>query len=306
MSSAVSEVDAQSSSPARDAAPVAAITDLHVAFRRNGRDVQALRGVSLDIAPGEILGLGRRIGVRQERPRVHHARSAVAGPGAGLGESGGHRHGDRRRENAAQGAPPRSRRHFPGPDDVPEPDHADRQAGGRGRGQRRRGAQAAHRGRHPGTQAPVPGIPARAVRWAAATGDDRHRDRRQPGVDHRRRTDHGSRRHRAGPGPSAASAAAHRNRLQHHADHPRPRGGRADFGSHRGALRRPHRRDRSDRRGSRPSRPSLHPWTAALPADSGHRQAPQARRTCRGGPQPGGPPAGLCVRATLCAGHNGV
>src|SRR5258708_18517026 len=57
MSSAVSEVDAQSSSPAAVAAPVAAITDLHVTFRRNGRDVHALRGVSLDIAPGEILGL---------------------------------------------------------------------------------------------------------------------------------------------------------------------------------------------------------------------------------------------------------
>jgi peptide/nickel transport system ATP-binding protein len=57
MSSAVSGVDAQSSSPAADAALVAAITDLHVTFRRNGRDVHALRGVSLDIAPGEILGL---------------------------------------------------------------------------------------------------------------------------------------------------------------------------------------------------------------------------------------------------------
>jgi peptide/nickel transport system ATP-binding protein len=57
MGSAVSEVDAQSSSPAADAALVAAITDLHVTFRRNGRDVHALRGVSLDIAPGEILGL---------------------------------------------------------------------------------------------------------------------------------------------------------------------------------------------------------------------------------------------------------
>src|SRR6476660_3869451 len=85
MSSAVSEVDGHSSSsdersrvgalpmqavgpPARraggeptdtapDAAPVAAITDLHVTFRRNGRDVHALRGVSLDIAPGEVLGL---------------------------------------------------------------------------------------------------------------------------------------------------------------------------------------------------------------------------------------------------------
>lgn len=37
--------------------PVAAIDDLHVTFRRNGRDVHALRGVSLQIAPGEILGL---------------------------------------------------------------------------------------------------------------------------------------------------------------------------------------------------------------------------------------------------------
>jgi peptide/nickel transport system ATP-binding protein len=59
MSSAVSEVDAHraASSPASDAARVAAITDLHVTFRRNGHDVKALRGVSLDIAPGEILGL---------------------------------------------------------------------------------------------------------------------------------------------------------------------------------------------------------------------------------------------------------
>jgi peptide/nickel transport system ATP-binding protein len=57
MSSAVSEVDEQSSSPAPGAALVAAITDLHVTFTRNGRDVHALRGVSVDIAPGEILGL---------------------------------------------------------------------------------------------------------------------------------------------------------------------------------------------------------------------------------------------------------
>ncbi len=54
MSSAVSEVPTES--PA-GIARVAAITDLHVTFRRNGDDVHALRGVSLDIAPGEILGL---------------------------------------------------------------------------------------------------------------------------------------------------------------------------------------------------------------------------------------------------------
>src|SRR6478609_1040892 len=56
MSSALSEA-AEPTDTAADAACVAAITDLHVTFRRNGSDVHALRGVSLDIAPGEILGL---------------------------------------------------------------------------------------------------------------------------------------------------------------------------------------------------------------------------------------------------------
>jgi peptide/nickel transport system ATP-binding protein len=36
---------------------VATVDDLRVTFRRNGRDVHALRSVSLQIAPGEILGL---------------------------------------------------------------------------------------------------------------------------------------------------------------------------------------------------------------------------------------------------------
>jgi peptide/nickel transport system ATP-binding protein len=56
MSSALSEA-AEPTDTAADAACVAAITDLHVTFRRNGTDVHALRGVSLDIATGEILGL---------------------------------------------------------------------------------------------------------------------------------------------------------------------------------------------------------------------------------------------------------
>jgi peptide/nickel transport system ATP-binding protein len=38
-------------------AAVAQVDDLHVVFRRSGQDVQALRGVSLHVAPGEILGL---------------------------------------------------------------------------------------------------------------------------------------------------------------------------------------------------------------------------------------------------------
>ena len=47
--------DAPATSPAGDV--VAAVDDLCVTFRRNGKDVHALRGVSLRIAPGEIVGL---------------------------------------------------------------------------------------------------------------------------------------------------------------------------------------------------------------------------------------------------------
>src|SRR5258705_13854369 len=52
------QVDEQRSAAVPTVAdPVASVGDLHVTFRRNGRNVHALRGVSLTIAPGEILGL---------------------------------------------------------------------------------------------------------------------------------------------------------------------------------------------------------------------------------------------------------
>jgi peptide/nickel transport system ATP-binding protein len=44
-------------SPAAAAGPVAEITGLRVTFRRGGRAIHALRGVSLSVQPGEILGL---------------------------------------------------------------------------------------------------------------------------------------------------------------------------------------------------------------------------------------------------------
>ncbi|WP_123023930.1 dipeptide ABC transporter ATP-binding protein [Mycolicibacterium stellerae] len=57
MGTAVSDVDpeAEAANAVRD--PVAVVSDLNVRFRRNRRDVHALRGVSLSIASGEILGL---------------------------------------------------------------------------------------------------------------------------------------------------------------------------------------------------------------------------------------------------------
>jgi peptide/nickel transport system ATP-binding protein len=57
MGMAMTEVDAQPAAASATIDPVADVGDLHVTFRRNGHDVHALRGVSLRIAKGEILGL---------------------------------------------------------------------------------------------------------------------------------------------------------------------------------------------------------------------------------------------------------
>ncbi len=59
MTTAVPVVDASHVPPAASPSPaaVATVTDLHVTFRRNGREVHALRGVSLAVRAGEILGL---------------------------------------------------------------------------------------------------------------------------------------------------------------------------------------------------------------------------------------------------------
>ena len=59
MGTAVSVVDASqvASSPSSQPDAVATVAGLHVTFQRNGREVHALRGVSLTVRRGEILGL---------------------------------------------------------------------------------------------------------------------------------------------------------------------------------------------------------------------------------------------------------
>jgi len=59
MGTAVSVVDASqvASSPSAQPDAVATVAGLHVTFQRNGREVHALRGVSLTVRRGEILGL---------------------------------------------------------------------------------------------------------------------------------------------------------------------------------------------------------------------------------------------------------
>ncbi|HEX4162670.1 MAG TPA: ATP-binding cassette domain-containing protein, partial [Acidimicrobiales bacterium] len=45
------------SSPPRPTEPVVSVSDLHVTFARGGHEVHALRGVSFEVMPGEIVGL---------------------------------------------------------------------------------------------------------------------------------------------------------------------------------------------------------------------------------------------------------
>jgi ABC-type transport system involved in cytochrome bd biosynthesis fused ATPase/permease subunit len=109
--------------------PVAEVRDLRVTFRRNGKDVHALRGVSLSIAKGEIVGLvgesgsGKSVlGFSMLALLPDHAKTTGTVRVAGA--------------DMIEGSPKalrkvRSWRHLPGSDDVAEPDHADRQAGRR-------------------------------------------------------------------------------------------------------------------------------------------------------------------------------
>ena len=49
--------DGPATAPAVAGPPVASVRDLHVTFQRNGAAVRAVRGVSFDVNPGEVVGL---------------------------------------------------------------------------------------------------------------------------------------------------------------------------------------------------------------------------------------------------------
>ena len=85
-------------------------------------------------------------------------------------------------------------------------------------------------------------VPAPALGRSGAAGDDRHGPRRRARAAHRRRADHGARRHDPGADPRPDARPAGRARHQRRADHPRPRRRRRDGPPRRRDVRRPDRR----------------------------------------------------------------
>ena len=111
--------------------PVAALTDFSLSLVRNGIRNQVLERIDLQIRPGEILGLVGESGSGKSvlalsllglLPHTSHPQAdgqvTVSGVDMVPREPG----------RAAPGARRGARRDLPGPDDVAEPDDADRQA----------------------------------------------------------------------------------------------------------------------------------------------------------------------------------
>ncbi len=183
------------------------VNRLHVEFQRGGRAVQAVRGVDLQIARGEILGLVGESGSGKtvlglsllgllpvEPPPMIDGSAVVCGVDM-VSASAAERRLVRRDHLGAV---------FQDPDDVAQPDHARRASGGRGGGDRVGVDQAARLRRCAGAAATAPGLSPRAFGGSAPAGDDRHGGSRQPIAGDRRRTHDRPRRHRAGPDPRVA------------------------------------------------------------------------------------------------------
>ena len=185
---------------------------------------------------------------------------------------------------------------LPGADVVAEPDLQGRQPDRRGdhpapaadeeAGARPR-ARAPEGSAHPRTRSAARAVPASALRRPAPARDDRHRDRQQPRIPHRRRADHRARRDCAGGNPEAHPPAAKRLPYGRALDHPRPH--------HRGESQRQRSRHaarpgRRDERDAPPLRRTAEPLHEEAPRLVAVRQA-QSRRAER---------ARSCCRPTSC------
>ncbi len=175
----------------------------------------------------------------------------------------------------------------PGPDDLAQPGDAHRQPdhgvvalplrrdeGVRGGD----GARAARLGRYSRSRAPAARVPAPTLGRDAPARHDRDRARVWPEAPLRRRTHDRARRHRAGPDPRSAPAAAAGAFHGHGAGHARPRCRRGPHRRHRGDVRGPHRRAGADPFAVRAHAPPVHRGVAEVDSEACATEPLQARR----------------------------
>ena len=288
----------------RTTTAVLSLRDLAVSFPGG---VQALRGVSLEVAPGEIVGLVGESGAG--KTVLGLAALGLLPPSA---ELDGHVFlGDVDMATATDEQRRVARKRFSGavfqdPMTSLNPTMTVGRQVAEVAGSTAAAIEVARTragARHPAAGGPVP---ARAVGRLTPAGDDRHGRGRSPGSDRRRRTDHGPGHHRPGRDPAVAVGAAGRDRLVDAVRHPRLRGRRQPRGSRGGPLRRPAGRDGTDHRAAAAAGPSLHRRAVGRASVAAVGSGPAAAVPSWRAARSTRPRRRLSVRAAMSAGDSGL
>ncbi len=221
--------------------PILEVDDLHVSFVTEGGVVEAVRGVSFDLRPGEVLGIVGESGCGKSVTAMSLTGLDKTNPNARFAGSVRFRGrelltlGERelRRVRGAEIAMV-----FQDPmtslnpvHRVGEPDRRDaaRPPEDLARRRRRARGRAAARGRHPRARATRERLPPPVLGRHAAARDDRDGARVRARRADRRRADDGARRDDPGADPAADRAHARVARRRGRADHARPRASSRDW-----------------------------------------------------------------------------
>ena len=262
---------------------VLSIEDLHITVHDGA--ATALRGITLSVGAGEIVGLVGESG--SGKTLTCRAALGVLPPGCAVSRGtisfGGEdvtdlsRRGWERLHGTAVGAVFQDPASYLNPNLTVGGQLAEVLRVKQGwRGPRRTADGRAVRRRRPAQSgAGLPPDPGRAVRRHAAAGDDRDRHLLRPAAAHRRRGHHRPRRHHPGRDHRAAQGPARPARPGRALRLPRPRADQGAVRPGRGLLRGRGGRDRPGRGDHRPAPAPLHP--GAAPGRLGRRlPAPRA------------------------------